>query len=409
MLKRLLKLAAALSLTVSAGCDNVQWGGADVAIIHPPPRVAAVGGEEASAGGERLPQGPLLFYVTPAGTGATITPVAEVAGDVLRPLRPTRDWRAYGLRFIAEFMRQGAEFALFHNGARVGTFVMQGASLPQDYACTPLPLGVGSMELAPGTAPPPALLALPKTQAPEIKNRLGLAIQPTRNMQIVAPILAERLLRARHAQLPGNWQRAMAQLQPFPLAGAVDPAFSATFLVGDTLGVGPSYGTVAYSLFFIATPQGNVGYDTTYVEFRDYPQTGKGAPRIVDFLDWNHDDQVELLAQVLGERQTWFEAFGKHNREWHRIFQQQCVAPGLIPPMATGAETTSPAENAARAAEAAKAGGAAVTGEPGAPGATTTPAAGAPRPATPRGPRILGKPVPTPPGARPPGDTARPQ
>jgi len=402
MLKRLLKLAAALSLTVSAGCDNVQWGGAEVAIIPPPPKAATVSAEEANAGGEHLPQGPLLFFVTPAGTGATITPVAEVAGDALRPLRPTKDWRTYGLRFIAEFMRRGAEFALYHNGAHVGTLVMQSASLPETYACTPLPVGVGTLELAPGTAPPAELLALPQTQAPAIRNRLSPALQAGRGMEIVAPILAERMLRARHAQLPGNWQRAMAQLQPFPLAGAADPAFSATFVVGDTLGVGPSYGTVAYSLFFIATPQGNVGYDTAYVEFHDYAHGGKAAPRVVDYLDWNHDDQVELLAQVLGEKQWWFAAYGKHGRGFRRIFEQKCEAPGLLGPVAGGAETAPPAENAARAAEAARAGAAAAAGAAGAP-ATTTPAAAGAEPAGPRRPRLLGKPV-----VRPPGDTAHP-
>lgn len=406
MRKRLLA-AAALSVTLLTGCDNVQWGGAEIAIIPPPPKAASAGAEAVSAGGERLPNGPLLFYVTPAGTGATIVPVAEVAGDALRPLQPAKDWRAYGTRFIAEFMRRGAEFALYHDGARVGTFVMQSASLPQSWGCTPLPLGVGIVELAPGTAAPAQMLALPKTQAPEIRNRLNPALAPTRGMQIVAPILAERLLRARHAQLPGNWQRAMAQLQPFPLAGAVDPAFSATFLVGDTMGLGPSYGSVAYSLFFIATPQGNVGYDTSFVEFHNYPQGGKAAPRVVDYLDWNRDEQVELLALVYGETQSYFEAYGKKNRDFVRIFQQKCVEQSAMPPVAGGAETAPAGENAARAVEAAKAGAAATAAAAGTtspaatPGLTTTPGA-APAP---RRPRLLGEPVTGTP-ARP--DTSHP-
>ena len=101
MVKRLLKLAAALSLIVSSGCDNVQWGGADIAVIPPPPKGVSqtVGG--VSVEGEHMPQGPVLFFVTPAGTGATIVPIAEIDGDAeCEPARLQRfdlgaDLRAY--------------------------------------------------------------------------------------------------------------------------------------------------------------------------------------------------------------------------------------------------------------------------------------------------------------------------
>ncbi|HEX9107404.1 MAG TPA: hypothetical protein VF832_09250, partial [Longimicrobiales bacterium] len=201
MRRRLLELAAALSVTISAACDNVHWGGAEIALIPPPPKAATTPAGAVSVEGERMPQGPLLFYVTPSGTGATIVPVAEVGGDTLIPLRPTKGWETYGSRFIADFMRRGSEFSVFHNGARVGSLVLQSASLPQTYDCSPLPVGVGTLELPQGTMAPGPMLALPKTQAPEVRNRLGPDIVPTRTMEVVGPILAERLLRARHAQL----------------------------------------------------------------------------------------------------------------------------------------------------------------------------------------------------------------
>ncbi len=48
---------------------------------------------------------------------------------------------------------------------------------------------------------------------------------------------------------------------------------------------------------------------------------------MIDYLDWNRDDQVDLLLQVYGVRGSWFEAIarGPGNR-WRRIMSDRCAA-----------------------------------------------------------------------------------
>jgi len=314
---------AALNLTILAGCDNVEWGGARVAVVPPPPQATTPEEVETGPTEERLPTGPILYYVRQVGTGATLLPLAEIAGDSLRPIEATADWERYGQRFISEHLRQGAEFALFHRGTRVGTFVAQSAGVPAADVCPRVPRATGILELMPGASQVREFLALSKPQAPPEPERRNVPVYaPDRRAQVMAPILAERLLRARGAQLPGNWTQAMAQLQPFPVAGVADLAFASTFLVSDTLGTGLD--DEGYALFFIAQPVPQVGFDTAYVDFAEYARVGKQAPRVVDFLDWTRDGQPELVLEVYGTGDTWFEALGRIGRRWRPLLSTRC-------------------------------------------------------------------------------------
>jgi len=318
-------IVVALMLTVVTACDNVGWGGADVAIVKPPPKAS---GLPASAEdlAEKLPEGPILFYVVPNEGGGTMVPVGQIVGDSLVALHAQKDVGLYAGRFIAANMRKGAEFALYRHGARVGTYVVQSATPPDANACPALPRAQGTLELSSGATQIPEFLAIAKPHAPEIRRQLEFPTEPTRSMQVIAPILAEKMIRARHAELPGNWTRAMAQLKPFPIANNANPAFAATFLVGDELRVGSD--TAGYSLFFIGLPGPQFGYDTAYVQFANYPTDGKAAPRVVDVLDWNRDGQVDLLLQVYGNTDTWFEAVGRNERgDWRRTFRDKCKSP----------------------------------------------------------------------------------
>jgi hypothetical protein len=322
MLGRLARGGCVVILIALTACDNVRWGGADIAIVSPPPRATAAHDVDPGDIAARLPAGPLLYFVQRAEDGARLKPVAEIDTDSLLPLRPGDAPEVYGTRFIAEHLRQGAEFVLFSGGVRVGTLVVRSAGMPDRATCPLLPEAAGDLELVEGLEDVHEMLALARIDAPQVPRRIGAPAQPTRSMQVIAPILAERVMRARRAPLPASWPRAMAQLRPFPYSAAGEMGFAATFLVGDTLG--PGLNNEGHSTFIIGGPR-TASFDTTYVDFTSYQQQGKRAPRVVDFLDWNRSGSVELLLEVYSVDDQWFEAIGRDTRQqWRRIFDGRC-------------------------------------------------------------------------------------
>jgi hypothetical protein len=330
MIRRITPFSAAalLSVTLLVGCDNVHWGGTQVTVVPPPPQVRDEASEDAAPGVERMPEGPILYYVQTQGGTATLFPVGEISGDSLRPLA-ANDWNAYGNRLIAEHMRPNSEFTLFHRGARAGTLVVQSAGLADPNVCPRLPRATGIIELTTLAAGVPEFLAMARTDAPNVGYQPDPRTVPDARARLQATYAAERILRARGAPLPGNWERALAQLQPFPVAGLDAPGMAATFLVSDTLG--PGLDDEGQSTFFIGIPDAQLGYDTAYVQFTDYARERKAAPRTVDFLDWNRDGQPELLLLVYGTQNSWFEAIGRSGGRWRRILQDRCVQPGPPP------------------------------------------------------------------------------
>src|SRR5690606_41892314 len=143
------RLAACLIVIAASGCDNVQWGGAELAFVPPPPKAEETGPDNDDPGEDRLPEGPLLHLVRAEGGGiATLVPVAEISGDTLRRLE-ANDWERYGNRLIAEHYRAGAELALFRAAARPGTFIVQSAPIPPASVYPRVPPAPGAMQLGP--------------------------------------------------------------------------------------------------------------------------------------------------------------------------------------------------------------------------------------------------------------------
>lgn len=319
------RLAALVIVTLLPSCDNVDWGGAEIAIVPPPPKASDTQDTGGGPEEERLPDGPVLYYVTSGPGGATMIPVAEISGDSLLAVGPRSDWELYGRRFIAEHLREGAEFTLYRGGARVGTLIVRSAGIPGAAVCPRVPTATGVLELVTGAEQAPEFLAIPQPQARGAPAPAFVPAEPSSRVRFVAPILAEQLLRARGAPLPNNWARAMVQLTPFPLEGTTDPAFAATLLLSDSLGVGLD--DEGYSLFFIGRPADQAAYDTAYAAFADYARDGKAARRLIDYLDWNRDGQPELLLEVYSTRGRWFEAVGQGARGWRRTLSTRCETP----------------------------------------------------------------------------------
>jgi hypothetical protein len=334
-----LRIPILLMVIGLGGCDNVEWGGVDMAVVRPPPTAGPVD-EEGIEAVDRLPDRPILYHVTRDGAQAMVVPVGEVDDrGGIEPIRGGADPDAFGSRFIAAFLRQGAELTLFHHGRRAGTLIVDSAFVPTGDVCRRLPWARGSLELAGTAGEATEFLAMARTQAPPGTVMPGRTLQPERRMEVVGNILAERTLRARRAQLPA-WATARRQLQPFPIAGTQDLGFTATFLVADQLEVGGDDN--GYSLFILYTPQAPSGYDTAYVNFTSYPVDGKAAPRVIDFLDWNRNGQVDLLLEVYGTRTSWFEAVSRIDEEWRRTFRDQCDVPGPVVPSGMAGAPTDP-------------------------------------------------------------------
>ena len=315
------RLAAPLILIGLGGCDNVEWGGAQLSVVPPPPSAEAPESELEAA--ERLPDGSVVYYVRRDSAGAEVIPVGAVTDDGMDAIQPGGDAEGFGTRFIAAYLREGAELTLFSRGRRAGTMIIDSAYVPTGDVCNRLPRATGHMELSGSAGEATEFLAMARTQAPDGRALPG---DPAvdRRMQVLGPIMAERALRARGAQLP-NWSTAIRQIFPFPISASRDLAFTATFLVDDELQVGND--TTGYSLFMVYTPEAQTGYDTAYVAYTVYPREGKAARRVIDFLDWDRDGTPELLLEVYGTRNRWFEAVARTDDGWERTLQERCGAP----------------------------------------------------------------------------------
>jgi hypothetical protein len=309
-------LVAALIVAAVAGCDNVTWGGTDVQIVPPPPAHGTMEIEpDARVFAELgLPSGTVLFHIVRDTAETRMVPVAEVARDSLRALRRPSGVSAdaYEGRFRSAVLPPGSQFDVFRRGSRVGTFTVQGHGAVT--ACG-VPTATGNLTTVAAAADQREFIAFRRGLSPEGRGEY-VPPQVTGTIRTYASILAERPILQAGLPRPRSWPGAQRDLQAIEIMPGGHPEMAATYLVGDQLQVGRADPN-GYSVLYIADFEARRGYQPIFSEARNYSQTGKAAPRVVDHLDWSGNDWQDILIQVFGEDQFWYEAVTRNARgQW---------------------------------------------------------------------------------------------
>lgn len=312
---------SALILTALGGCEKVQWGGAEVRVVKPPPPEGAAQTtpsptEQTDLG---LPRGTVLFHVVRSQGHDRIVPVAEVSGDSLRSLaRPAGvSPQAYEQRFRDAVMPANGQFVLFRRGARVGTFTL---AQPGAVTSCGVPTGVGQAATVAAAAADQEFLAFRKGLEPDVVGEFSPP-QVDGPIRRYAPLVTERLVLTNGLPRPGSWPRAQRDLQALDLVRGGNVEMATTYLSGDNLAVGPG-DKEGWSVFYVAAYEQRTGYNPIYSEVSDYRRVPKRAPKAVDYLNWNGKGGNELLIQVFGPTDSWYEALtADRGGRWAKVWE----------------------------------------------------------------------------------------
>ena len=306
-------------MLAGSGCENIEWGGTDLEIVPPPPSVVLAPPEDEKSSMEMgLPVGPVLFHMLKTEQGSVLVPVAEISGDSLRTIRrpEATDAKKYESRFRETVLPVGAQFRLFRRGAPVGTFVVRSQA---GLTSCGLPTALGTATVVAAAADAPQFLAFAEGLSPEVRGQFNPP-QITGSITTYASIVAERLILQAGLPRPRSWVGAQRDLDAIEIMQGGHPEMSATYLVGDSLAEGPG-DPQGYSVFYVADYETARGYSPVYTEVRDYRKTGKQAPSLIDYVDWNTQRGAELLVRVYGRTDSWYEAVGRRGGRWERVWE----------------------------------------------------------------------------------------
>lgn len=309
-----------------SACDNMSWGGASLALVRPEPKNPVVD-EEPGDSAEvlpPLPEGPSVFVVEQTEQGARIMPVAEVAPGGLAPHPDETEASGARARFVEMRMPPGSVFHVFADGLRVGRFVAAAGMTVDSTTCQERPSVTGILEVIPAAAQVQTFLALPDsvgagltrgTYEPPESGR-GLRFQSRR-------IFGEEIPRL-GARYPSDIERSRGELRLLSIPAADGAAMSSTYLFRDRLDTGPPSRSGAYAMMMLAEP-GPDGYERRFTWYRRADVDGKGAPQVVDHMDWDGDGDSELLLRVHGESTQWFAALDREGSTgWELSFEDAC-------------------------------------------------------------------------------------
>jgi len=309
-------------LTALYACDNVEWGGWSVELRQADPPPGALLDTVPSEPEEvlaPLPDGPVLSVVEVTDGAARLITVAEVAGDSVLPLLQESEAEGFTERFVQERLAVGSKFAVFADGQRVGSFVVEGPG-ERDLAYCGLNIAApGYVELHPSAVNRTRFLALPETVADAIARGTIAEVPSNRGQRINALRIYGELLNQLRARWPDDTQAARRDLRIVGLGTDGAPALVSTFLFRDQLAVAEP-GNAAHSIFFLAELAGGA-YQPRYTWYRRAADEGKGVPRYLGHVDVDGDGTQEFVLDVLGATNQWFAVVNQVGGTWETAFQ----------------------------------------------------------------------------------------
>jgi hypothetical protein len=323
------RLAALVMIVAANGCDNVEWGGAELSLQPPPPAEATAGDTMAVASPDQpppppLPEGPVLFVGSRSDGRVTLRPLAELREGALSPLPSEADAPGFLEHVRRRLLTPGREFVLFANGARVGTLLADSSFIDAD-PCGPRVSVSGQAELLLPAAETTRFVALARGDAPDATHEGFVADRTTADAGAVALALASQVIMREQALWPDDLGRARADLHVVPSPDSAGTAVVATFLYRDRLEVEPSSSpAVAYSLFVMGSGRAG-GHELAFDWYRRVEEHGKGAVRYFQAADWDGDGVREILLEVLGDSTRWMAALDRDGDRWRQVFEETCT------------------------------------------------------------------------------------
>jgi hypothetical protein len=309
------------------GCDNVIWGGSDIQIVPPPPPQSAFRIEtDVRAFSEfGLPTAPVVFHLTEHDGSALLVPIGELGAEGIRPLRRPSDVspEAFAARFRETVVPVGGQFSVFRRGARVGTFTATGEG---PISRCGIPTVTGTTTVVAAAVGSSDYLAFREGLAPTVRGEYSPP-QITGSIRTYASIVAERLILQSGLPRPRSWPGAQRDLQAIEIMPGGHPEMATTYLVGDQLAVGPA-DPEGYSVFYIADYETQRGYQPIYSEVRDYRKVSPAAPRFVDYVDMDSDDSPEVVVEVFGPTQSWYDIISKRDGNWVKVLEGSACGEG---------------------------------------------------------------------------------
>jgi len=317
----------AVILSVTAGCDNVAWGGVQVALETPPVPVRETPPAEDSVTGPRevrtLTSAPMLMVGRRTRDGARLTPIAFLEADSLVPL-PAPDDDELRQQLEARF-EPGFEAVLFADGVRVGTFIGEQAVGGGDVCAAEFHLD-GVAELRRDFPNGSRLLAMERSAIGEVTPPAPYdPPEGNRKRRESTLDMASGVITREGAIWPSSLLEARRDVQMLSLEdGRVGMA--GTFLYRDQLTVTPAPDP-AYSIFVLGE-ETVAAFRPLYEDFHRVASNGKAAPRFFQQLDWDRDGDLEFVLEVVGADARWYRVLENTGDGLESVMDTRCRPEG---------------------------------------------------------------------------------